>query len=180
MRILAIETSSSTLSVAVNIDGKTVCEYFYNAGMIHSEVLISVIDENDYDVEYIRCSREPLFVFLSAPDLYTRYRPVNAVKNIILAMYAGKIDRYCKEKGLNKMYLWGLLMSGRMDYPRIDRLKGAMEKKAQAAGRDLEILFHPGRALPGEINEEINRAAADEFYLSKNRTVEKEAVLKLR
>ena len=45
MKILAIETSSSTLSVAVNIDGKTVCEYFYNAGMIHSEVLISVIDE---------------------------------------------------------------------------------------------------------------------------------------
>ena len=44
MKILAIETSSSTLSVAVNVDGKTVCEYFYNAGMIHSEVLISVID----------------------------------------------------------------------------------------------------------------------------------------
>ena len=78
------------------------------------------------------------------------------------------------------MYLWGLLMSGRMDYQRIEKLKGAMEKRAQAAGRDLEILFHPGRALPGEINEEINRAAADEFYLSKNRTVEKEAVLKLR
>lgn len=44
MKILAIETSSSTLSVAINIDGKIVCEYFYNAGMIHSEVLISVIE----------------------------------------------------------------------------------------------------------------------------------------
>ena len=44
MKILAIETSSSTLSVAVCIDSKIVCEYFYNAGMIHSEVLISVIE----------------------------------------------------------------------------------------------------------------------------------------
>jgi len=44
MKILAIETSSSTLSVAINIDEKTVCEYFYNAGLIHSEVLISVIE----------------------------------------------------------------------------------------------------------------------------------------
>jgi len=44
MKILAIETSSSTLSVAVGIDDKIVCEYFYNAGMIHSEVLISVIE----------------------------------------------------------------------------------------------------------------------------------------
>ena len=44
MKILAIETSSSTLSVAVGINGKITCEYFYNAGMIHSEVLISVIE----------------------------------------------------------------------------------------------------------------------------------------
>ena len=142
--------------------------------------IISVIDENDYDVEYIRCSREPLLVFLSAPGLYTSYRPVNAVKNIILAMYAGKIDRYCEKKGLHKMYLWGLLMSGRMDRSRIDRLKKAMEKKAQAGGRDLEILFHPGRALPDEINNEINPAAAKEFYLSSNRSVEKDALTGLR
>lgn len=142
--------------------------------------IISVIDENNYDVEYIRCSREPLFVFLSAPGLYTSYRPVNAVKNVILAMYAGKIDRYCEKKGLNKMYLWGLLMSGHMDRSRIDRLKKAMEKKAQAGGRDLEILFHPGRALPDEINNEINPEAAKEFYLSSNRSVEKDALTGLR
>ena len=144
------------------------------------KAIISVIDENKYDVEYIRCSREPLSVFLSAPGLYKTYRPVNAVKNLILSVYSGKIDRYCERNGHHKMYLWGLLMSGHMDYQRIDRLKQSMERKAAAAGRDLEILFHPGSALANEINNEINPSAAKEFYLSKNRRVEKDAVMRLR
>lgn len=144
------------------------------------KAIISVTDKNNYNVEYIRCSREPLSVFLSKPGLYMTYRPVNAVKNLILAMYAGKIDRYCQRKGLPKMYLWGLLMSGKMDYPRIEKLKNAMEKKADAAGRDLEILFHPGQALSYEITDELNPSAVKEFYLSGNRAVEKDSLLRLR
>ena len=140
----------------------------------------TVIEENKYEIEYIRCSREPLGVFLSEPGLYAGYRPVNAVKNIILALYSGKIDRYCTRHGLNKMYLWGLLMSGKMDHSRVERLRGAMEKKAHDAGRDLEILFHPGTALKEEINEEIDPAAAEEFYLSENRALEKDAVLRFQ
>ena len=144
------------------------------------KAIISVTDKNNYNVEYIRCSREPLSVFLSKPGLYMTYRPVNAVKNLILAMYAGKMDRYCQRKGLPKMYLWGLLMSGKMDYPRIEKLKNAMEKKADAAGRDLEILFHPGQALSYEITDELNPSAVKEFYLSGNRAVEKDSLLRLR
>ncbi|MBQ7586722.1 MAG: ChbG/HpnK family deacetylase [Lachnospiraceae bacterium] len=144
------------------------------------KAIISVTDKNNYNVEYIRCSREPLSVFLSKPGLFMTYRPVNAVKNLILAMYAGKIDRYCQRKGLPKMYLWGLLMSGKMDYPRIEKLKNAMEKKADASGRDLEILFHPGQALSHEINDELNPDAVKEFYLSGNRAVEKDSLLRLR
>lgn len=138
--------------------------------------IVSVIDEKKYDVEYIRCSKEPLSVFLSVPGLYATYRPVNAVKNLILSMYSGKIDRYCKNNGLEKMYLWGLVMSGKMDRQRIEKLKNAMEKKAEKAGRNLEILFHPGRTLPDEVSDELNPAAVKEFYLSSNRTVEKEAL----
>ena len=142
--------------------------------------ITDVISEKNYDIEYIRCSREPLSVFLSAPGLYSTYRPVNAVKNLILTMYSGKIDRYCQGHGLAKMYLWGLLMSGKMDHKRVDRLTEAMVKKAHDKGRDLEILFHPGIALKEEINEEINPVAAKEFYLNNNRTVEKDAVLRFQ
>ena len=141
------------------------------------KAMTEVINEKGYEVEYIRCSREPLTVFLSAPDLFKTYRPVNAVKNMILALYSGKIDRFCQKRGLTKMYLWGLLMSGKMDRLRVERLKEAMEKKAYAAGRDLEILFHPGIALRGEMSKEINPSAAEEFYLNSNRTLEKDAVL---
>ncbi|MBR4719919.1 MAG: ChbG/HpnK family deacetylase [Lachnospiraceae bacterium] len=144
------------------------------------KAITSIIEENEYDVEYIRCSREPLFVFLTVPDLYATYRPVNAVKNLILSVYSGKIDRYCKKRGLHQMYLWGLLMSGQMDYERIDRLRKAMEKKARTSGRDLEILFHPGRALKDEMGEGFGSPSAKEFYLSNNRTVEKNALDKLR
>ena len=77
------------------------------------------------------------------------------------------------------MYLWGLLMSGGMDYPRIERLKPAMEKKASDAGRDLEILFHPGRALKDEMNDEFGSPAANEFYLSSNRNMENSSLCKL-
>ncbi|MCR5419742.1 MAG: ChbG/HpnK family deacetylase [Lachnospiraceae bacterium] len=139
--------------------------------------LTEVLKSNKYEVEYIRCSREPLMVFLSAPDLYKTYRPLNAVKNLILTLYSGKIDKYCHKKGLQKMYLWGLLMSGHMDKTRIQRLLRSMINRADRDNRDLEILFHPGLALSNETNEALNKSAVNDFYLSKNRTIEKEALL---
>lgn len=45
MKILAIETSGLSLSVAVGENGKVVLEYFFNAGMIHSETLIPTIEK---------------------------------------------------------------------------------------------------------------------------------------
>ena len=144
------------------------------------KAMMRVISEKKYDVEYIRCSREPIRVFLSVPGLFSTYRPINAVKNLILTLYSGKIDRYCQKKGLHKMYLWGLLMSGKMDHSRMGRLLEAMKKRALADGRDLEILFHPGRALSCEINDEFDPSAARDFYLNSNRTVEKDAVLRFQ
>lgn len=45
MKILAVETSGLSLSVAVGENGKIVLEYFFNAGMIHSETLIPTIEK---------------------------------------------------------------------------------------------------------------------------------------
>lgn len=137
--------------------------------------ITEVLAEGKYDVEYIRNSREPLAVFLSKPELYRTYRPVNAVKNRILYLYSFKIDKYCRKNNLNRMYLWGLLMSGKMDFPRIRKLKAAMKKRAFNDGRDLEILFHPGTALENEINDELDEAAVT-FYRNGNRRIEKESV----
>ena len=141
------------------------------------EAVLEVVREEGYALEYIRNSKEALGIFLTDVSLYKTYRPINFVKNRLLALYSHKVDRFCKESGLKPMYLWGLVMSGRMDRPRIERLYGKMRRKAEKDGRTLEILFHPGRTLPGEFTPEIAKEAAEDFYLREDRHVEMEAVL---
>ena len=142
------------------------------------EAISEVVSEERYTVEYIRNSKEVLGVFLTDVSLYRTYRPVNFVKNRLLSLYSYKADRYYRAHGMEQMYLWGLVMSGRRDRERIERLYEKMKKKAEKDGRRLEILFHPGLTLPEEVTPEIAREAADDFYLRKDRHVEKDAVLR--
>jgi len=141
------------------------------------EAVLEVVRKEGYPLEYIRNSKEVLGVFLTDVSLYKTYRPVNFVKNRLLSLYSHKADRFYKENGMQQMYLWGLVMSGRMDRKRIERLYGKMKRKAERDGRTLEILFHPGMILPEEVTPEIAKEAVDDFYLREDRHVEKEAVL---
>lgn len=144
------------------------------------EALVDVISEEGYEVEYIRNAKEVLQPFLSEVSLWKTYRPVNFVKNILLWLYSHKVDRYAEKHGMKKMHLWGLVMSGHMDYDRIVRMYPKMTARAKKENRTLEILFHPGISLSSEVTAELNQRDAKAFYLSKNRKVEQEAVLKLR
>lgn len=141
------------------------------------EAVTEVIEEEGYDLEYIRNSKEVLGVFVSEISLWKTYRPINFVKNRLLSLYSHKVDRYNKTHQKEQMYLWGLVMSGHMDYERIQKLYGAMTHKAERDNRVLEILFHPGITLPEEVNPELGDAAAEDFYLSSDRYVEKKAVM---
>lgn len=141
------------------------------------EALLAAVREEGYAVEYIRNSKEVLGTFLTEVSLYKTYRPINFVKNRLLSLYSYKVDRYCRENGLAPMYLWGLVMSGRMDKARIEKLYPKMRKKAARDGRELEILFHPGLMLAEEVTEEVAGEAAEDFYRRGDRHVEKAAVL---
>lgn len=141
------------------------------------EALLAAVREEGYQVEYIRNSREVLGIFLTDVSLYKTYRPINFVKNRLLSFYARRVDRYCRDNGLQRMYLWGLVMSGRMDRERIEKLYPKMRAKAERDGRRLEILFHPGLMLAEEISDEVAKEAVEEFYRREDRHVEKEAVL---
>jgi tRNA threonylcarbamoyladenosine biosynthesis protein TsaB len=44
MKILAIETSGKTFSVALNEDDKTIASFYYNYGYIHSEMIVPAIE----------------------------------------------------------------------------------------------------------------------------------------
>ncbi|MBO5208773.1 MAG: ChbG/HpnK family deacetylase [Lachnospiraceae bacterium] len=143
------------------------------------EAMTEVIEEEKYEVEYIRNSKEVLGAFVSEVSLWTTYRPINFVKNRLLSLYSHKADRYAKAHSMEQMYLWGLIMSGHMDYDRIDKLFPKVAAKAKKDGRVLEILFHPGITLPEEVTAEIGEEAAKDFYLLPDRHVEKEAVMEL-
>lgn len=142
------------------------------------EALTEVIAQEGYQVEYIRNSKEMLGAFLSEVSLWKTYRPINFVKNRLLSLYSYKVDRYAKAHSMKKMYLWGLVMSGRMDYDRIARLYPKIAVKAQKENRMLEFCFHPGIAMPKEITAEIGEAAARDFYLLSDRQIEKDAVMR--
>ena len=45
MKILAIETSGSSLSIAISENSNVLTEYFYNAGKIHSDVLVPLTEK---------------------------------------------------------------------------------------------------------------------------------------
>lgn len=140
------------------------------------EALTDVIAEEKYDIEYIRNPKEMMGVFLAEFSLWKTYRPINFVKNRLLSLYSHRADRYAKAHDMEQMYLWGLIMSGHMDYDRIVRLYPKIAAKAQKDNRVLEILFHPGLMLPEELSDEIGEDAAKDFYLRQDRHVEMEAV----
>lgn len=144
------------------------------------EALTEVIGEEGYAVEYIRNSKEMISVFISEISLWKTYRPINFVKNRLLSFYSHKADRYAKAHNMERMYLWGLVMSGHMDYDRIVRLYPKIAAKAENDNRVLEILFHPGLTLPEEVSEEIVEEAAEDFYLRQDRHVEMDAVSRIR
>ena len=52
MKILAIETSGETLSVAISNNLTIVAKHFYNAGKIHSDVIIPLINKTLKDVNW--------------------------------------------------------------------------------------------------------------------------------
>lgn len=140
------------------------------------EALTEVIEEEHYRVEFIRNSKEMLGAFLSEISLWKTYRPINFVKNILLSFYSRKVDRYAKMHGMEPMYVWGLVMSGHMDYDRIVKLYPKIMRKAKKDDRVLEMIFHPGRMLPKEVSEEIDEEAAKAFGLRSDRHVEMDAV----
>ena len=144
------------------------------------EALTEVVAEEHYEVEYIRNSKEVLGAFLAEVSLWRTYRPINFVKNILLSLYSYKVDRYAQAHNLERMYLWGLVMSGHMDYDRIVRLYPKITAKAKKEHRVLELLFHPGLTLPEEVSEEMDGEAAQDFYLRADRHVEMDAVNKIK
>ncbi len=142
--------------------------------------LFELIKEKGWTVSYIRDVREPLFPFLKKVSLYSTYRPVNFVKNLILNFCSRVEARRFREFGLEPMCVWGLVTSGRMDKGRVTALLPEMVRCAEKGDRKLELIFHPGRVLSEEMGAEFSQKEAIGFYISENRAEEKATILQLQ
>ena len=144
------------------------------------DALTEVIEEEKYNIEYIRNPKEPIIPFIRETSLWKTYAPINLVKNRILMFYSGKVDRYCDRHGIAKMYMWGLVMSSHMDYDRIQKVYPLMKEYADKKGRKLELLFHPGKATKDEYSEEMDKDYFRDANTSENRHIEKNAVMNIK
>lgn len=147
--------------------------------------LLEVIVEQHYQTDYIRITKEPIIPYLSEISLWTTYRPINWVKNLLLNIYALGMEKTIEknkpswQKTNQPMFLWGILMSGKMDEDRVKKLMPKMVQTAEKKGRILEILFHPGTASADELGEEFCNKSANKFYTSTGRHIEYDCVLSL-
>ena len=160
-----------------------------------SNALLELIQEEQYQVSYIRVTREPIRAYLKMFSLWRTYAPINWIKNALLNMLSpilesklAKVDWVCEKTSTGetrntvpckRMYLWGVVMSGCMDERRVNRLLANMCRQSERRHRHLEILFHPGSLMKEEMGEEFCDLGANKFHLSTNRSKEFEAVMEL-
>lgn len=140
------------------------------------DALTEVVREENYKVEYIRMPEEPQLPYLKAVSLWHTYSPINIIKNLILNLFAKRNRRMIRDMDLNSELLWGLVFSGEMDQYRIKSLWPGMTDYIRKRNSVLEILFHPGRALPEEIGKEYVKPGFVKFHLSEGRDREKRAM----
>ncbi len=129
-------------------------------------------------VGFVRVAREPIMPYLMTFSLWHTYSPVNWIKNILLNMLAGPMERELGKRNISYGLLWGLVMSGHMDRLRCEKLMDRMFAYADKKGKTMEILYHPGRITEDEVTDAHCKPDITSFYVSPNRDIELEAVLK--
>lgn len=128
----------------------------------------------EFDVEYIRLTREPIIPFLKTWNKQKTYRMVNLIKNFLLNLFSIPDRWFLSKLRLQYSYFFGLLFTGKMDYERVIRILPLMPKK-----RDIELVVHAGRMLESEVTKEYNKKDFIKEHLSSRRLLELETVERL-
>lgn len=143
------------------------------------KMVVQVLKEENVAVQYMRIPAEPLLPFIQTPSLYGTYTVTNLIKQWLLKFF-WLIDKpMLKEFPVPTAYFFGILFSGKMDAERVLKVLPKYIKLAKKRGRDVEVLFHPAYLAAEEADFEGKNIAFPEFYLSKNRKTEFEAVMTL-
>lgn len=129
-------------------------------------------------VSSMRVPAESTAAYLD-PRVLFGIRPVNWAKHWVLdALWAA--DRRRWPDARQAADFCGVLFSGGMSEKRVLEVLPALARRARSHGRDLELLFHPGRVDDPRLCLNPNIRDFVEFSTSENRSMEACALKRLR
>lgn len=126
------------------------------------------------EIAFLRIPAEPLTPFLKQPGLYLTYRPINLVKNLVLNSLAFLDRRKLRFIKKRSAVFFGILLSGKMDLERVERLLPEFRKISEKRNIPLEILCHPGGVEHPDKLMDLENEDCVAFYKSQGRKIEKQ------
>ena len=129
-------------------------------------------------VRFIRCSTEPLSMFLLTPGIAGTIAPVNLIKNLMLHVLSHSVRKKLNAMRIPTGRIFGVAMTGEMDLKRVSLLLPKMAAYAKKKDAYLEVLSHPGRVLSSELCDEYGPDDRKAF-LSPKRDVEYQMLMAL-
>lgn len=144
------------------------------------DAIADVIKGNDMDVTFIRIPRENVGLYLRHKKEIKDFKAINFVKVAILNTFARRNlkkypDIFRKAKPYDFM---GVMLSGHMSYENVLPVYEEAVYLAKEAGRDIEILFHPGSVREKEALSKLNPEGRW-FFVDEWREKEADAMKRL-
>ena len=142
--------------------------------------VFSVVMERavDWTVRAVRVVNEPLFTVRGGLRGLAELISPNLLKFLVLRVLSGSCRKRLRRRGLAcPERTLGILFSGRMTEQVVDRGLKRIARRPPAEDAEVEILFHPGPADPGDRDVWRENPRQDRFYFSFRRGAETAALL---
>lgn len=120
-------------------------------------------------IDYIRIPEEKFFWCLGDRHAHRIYLSANIIKHSVLHYLSGGYKRRLDQAAIRyPQYFIGVLFSGCMS----EKIVGAALSSLQNRQGTIEILFHPGRARVGELEQWVRNQRFNDYYCSSLRGYE--------
>ena len=141
------------------------------------KTLIKVIRDEKLDVKYLRIPAERVRAHLFTPSLYGAYSLTGLLKQWLLKTLALINRRTLKDMNFSSAYFLGVMLSGKLNKTRVQKLLKHYLYYSQKNHRNIEVAFHPGYA--GDDLELMAGSREDfkKFYCSPWRNIEYETLV---
>lgn len=120
-------------------------------------------------IDYIRIPEEKFFWCLADRHAHRIYLSANIIKHLLLHYLSGGYKRRLDQAAIRyPRYFIGVLSSGCMSEKIVEAALNSLQKREGT----IEILFHPGRARRGELEQWARNRRFNDYYCSSSRDYE--------